>query len=162
MTLTSPTGGAGTETAAPTTPEQRLALLEARLTALQAERDQVLAETVGTSSGDIADRAVNVEANIRLSLLDERIAGLMDEIDAFKHSDHSDDVVSLGDAVTLDLGDGPETFVVGSVEQAAAGVEVLTPGSPLGKALIGAKVGDTVTYSPRAGVSLDAKVVAVS
>ena len=63
--------------------------------------------------------------------------------------------MSVGDVVTLDLGDGDETYVVGSVEQAVAGVDTITPGSPLGQAIVGAEVGSTVTYEPRRGVSLD-------
>ncbi len=53
--------------------------LVARLVALRAERDHLLAESLRESTGDIADRATNVEATIRLALIDERIATL--EID---------------------------------------------------------------------------------
>lgn len=136
------------------------ALLAERLEALRTERDQVLAESRLEAVGDVADRATNVEATIRLQLLDERIATLELEIaDAARHQ-HTDGVVSVGDVVTLDLGDGPETYLVGSVEQAAAGVDTVTPASPLGRAIVGAAVGSTVTYSPRSGVSLTAVVVA--
>ena len=69
-------------------------------------------------------------------------------------------MVSIGDVVTLDLGEGPETYLVGSVEQAAAGVDTVTPLSPLGKAIVGAEVGETVTYQPRRGVTLTATIVA--
>jgi transcription elongation factor GreA len=136
------------------------ALLAERLEALRAERDQVLAESRLEAVGDVADRATNVEATIRLQLLDERIATLELEIADAARQQHTDGVVSVGDVVTLDLGDGPETYVVGSVEQAAAGVDTVTPASPLGRAIIGAEVGSTVTYSPRSGVSLTAVVVA--
>jgi transcription elongation factor GreA len=136
------------------------ALLAERLEALRVERDQVLAESRLEAVGDVADRATNVEATIRLQLLDERIATLELEIADAARQQHTDGVVSVGDVVTLDLGDGPETYVVGSVEQAAAGIDTVTPASPLGRAIIGAEVGSTVTYSPRSGVSLTAVVVA--
>ncbi|MGA8255479.1 MAG: GreA/GreB family elongation factor [Nocardioides sp.] len=131
-----------------------------RLVALRAERDVLHAESLRESSGDIADRATNVEATIRLALLDERIAALEVEIEESKHDQHTDGVVSVGDTVVLDFGDGPETYVVGSVEQAAAGIDTVTPSSPLGQVIVGAEVGSTVTYSPRSGVTLTATIVA--
>jgi len=67
----------------------------------------------------------------------------------------------VGDGVRLDLGDGPEEYVVGSVEQVAAGVPTVTPGSPLGRAIVGAEVGATVTYEPRRGVRLDVRILGV-
>jgi transcription elongation factor GreA len=143
-----------------TTPVDTRAVLEERLAEMRAERDEAQAETRAESGGDLADRATNVEASIRLSLLDERIASL--ELELAESIHHVDGVVSLGDTVELDLGDGPETFVVGSVEQAAAGVETVTPTSPLGRAILGAAVGATVTYSPRKGVLLEATVVSAS
>ncbi|MBJ7356087.1 GreA/GreB family elongation factor [Nocardioides sp.] len=130
-------------------------VLTARLATLRAERDVLLAEARTDNRGDAADQATNVEALIRLQLLDERIATVELEIAESHHREHVDGVVSVGDVVTLDLGDGDETYVVGSVEQAVAGVDTITPGSPLGQAIVGAEVGSTVTYEPRRGVSLD-------
>lgn len=137
----------------------RLTVLESRLAALRAERDQALAETRAEAAGDVVDRATNVEASIRQSILEERIAALELEIADAARQEHIDGVVSIGDTVSLDLGDGPETFVIGSVEQAVAGVETVTPTSALGQAILGQKVGTTVTYSPRKGVTLEAKIV---
>ena len=135
-------------------------LLSDRLTVLRAERAQVLADSLLGSTGDIADRATNVEATIRLQLLDERIAAIELEIEEARHLRHTDGIVSVGDVVTLDLGEGPETYRVGSVEQAVAGVDTVTPGSPLGRAIVGAAVGTTVTYSPHRGVTLSARIIA--
>ncbi|WP_232679316.1 GreA/GreB family elongation factor [Nocardioides sp. R-C-SC26] len=143
-----------------TADDARTDLLAHRLVGLKAERDQVLAESVRTNAGDVADRATNVEATIRLAMLDERIAALELDIEAVRRAGHTDGVVSLGDTVTLDLGDGPETFVIGSVEQAVVGVDTVTPSSPLGRAILGAPVGSTVSYSPRRGLELTATVVA--
>lgn len=129
-------------------------LLTHRLDALRAERADVLAETRLPNTGDIADRATNVEALIRLQLLDERIASVELEIADSLRRQHVDGVVSVGDVVTIDLGQGDETYLVGSVEQAAAGIETITPGSPLGRAIVGAEVGATVSYEPRRGVTM--------
>ena len=142
-----------------TTGTDHLAVLRERLISLHAERDQAQAETRGEAVGDVVDRATNVEASIRLSILDERIATLELDIAAAAREEHIDGVVSIGDTVVLDLGDGPESFVVGSFEHVAAGVETVTPTSPLGKAIVGAAVGATVTYSPRKGVTLTATIV---
>jgi transcription elongation factor GreA len=130
-------------------------VLTARLATLRAERDVLLAETRTDNRGDAADQATNVEAMIRLQLLDERIATVELEIADSARREHVEGVVSVGDVVTLDLGQGDETYLFGSVEQAAAGVDTITPGSPLGQAILGAEVGTTVTYQPRRGVTLD-------
>lgn len=134
-------------------------ILSARLADLREERRTTLAESLLESNGDVADRATNVEATIRLQLLDERIALLERELDESRRRPHTDGVVCVGDVVTLDFGDGPETYVIGSVEQALSGVDTVTPGSPLGRALLGSPVGGTVTYAPRAGSELSVRVL---
>jgi len=46
--------------------------------------------------------------------------------------------------------DEVERFLIGSIEERREGVEVISPNSPLGQALIGHKKGDTVSYeAPR-------------
>jgi transcription elongation factor GreA len=151
---------AGTEfVGAGVTLPSSLDLLTQRLDLLRAERTATLGDTLRDTTGDIADRATNVEASIRLQLLDERITLLELEIDELRRGRRADGVVSVGDRVRLDLGDGPEEYVVGSVEQAAAGVPTVTPGSPLGRAIVGAEVGSTVSYEPRRGVRLEVRIL---
>lgn len=135
-------------------------VLSQRLDVLRAERVDVVAETVVEGGGDAADQATNVEALIRLQLLDERIAALELEIAELQRRPRTDGVVSVGDVVTLDLGDGDETYVVGSFEQAVAGIDTITPGSPLGRAILGAAVGSTVTYEPRRRVQVEVTIKA--
>jgi transcription elongation factor GreA len=137
-------------------------LLTHRLQLLREERAATMTETLRDVTGDLADRATNVEASIRLQLLDRRIALLELEIDESRRDRHSDGVVSVGDLVRVDLGDGPEEYVVGSVEQAAAGVPTVTPGSPVGRAILGAAVGSTVTYEPRRGVRVEVRILEAS
>lgn len=136
-----------------------LEVLTHRLELLRAERAAAVTDSLRDTTGDAADRATNVEASIRLQLLDERIALLELEILELRSAPHEDGIVNVGDSVSLDLGDGPETYVVGSVEQAAAGVPVVTPGSPMGRAIVGAAVGSTVTYEPRRGVRIEVKIL---
>jgi transcription elongation factor GreA len=131
-----------------------VALLSDRLRAMRAERADVLGEALIAPTGDLADRATNVEATIRLQLLDERIAAVELEVDQLRRRRHTEGVVSVGDVVTLDLGEGDETYLVGPVEQAFAGADTVTPTSPLGRAIVGTRVGETVSYQPRPGVTM--------
>jgi transcription elongation factor GreA len=48
--------------------------------------------------------------------------------------------------------DDTEKFFVGSIEERHEGIDVISPGSPLGKALIGRGPGDTVEYEAPSGV----------
>ena len=72
--------------------------------------------------------------------------------------------VGAGCIVTLlydgDEADDAERFLLGHIEEQAEGLEVISPGSPLGEALIGAREGDTVSYEAPGGV-LKVKVLAV-
>lgn len=124
-------------------------LLTARLASLRSERDQALAETIPTGAGDLADRATNVTGHVRLAMLEQRIATVETELaTSNQRSERStNDAIAVGDVVTLDLGDGPESFLFGSVDQAGDGFDVITPSSPLGKALQGASVGSRLAYS---------------
>jgi transcription elongation factor GreA len=56
--------------------------------------------------------------------------------------------------------DDIERYLVGSIEERVEGVEVVSPGSPLGEVLVGAKVGDTVSYEAN-GQALRVKVVSI-
>ena len=64
-------------------------------------------------------------------------------------------------SITYEGDDEPERFLVGSIEERHGDVDVISPGSPLGKALIGASVGDTVEFEAPTGASLKVKVVAI-
>ena len=44
-----------------------------------------------------------------------------------------------------------EHYLVGSIEERKEGVTVVSPGSPLGQALLGSKAGDTVSYEAPGG-----------
>lgn len=138
--------------------------LAARLDELHAERAQALAEIVPSGAGDVADRATNVDGHVRLAMLDERIATVEAELAASRQPARRADAghVAVGDAVTLDFGDGPETLLFGSVEAAGEGADVITPNSPLGQALQGAAVGSTITYAAAPGRQLSVRVIAVS
>jgi transcription elongation factor GreA len=144
--------------------DTRTAARSSRLAELYVERKQLLAEIAPVGSGDDADRATNVDGHIRLAMLEQRIVSLetgLAERPAPRER-AGDGAVALGDVVTVDLGDGPETYLLGSVDEAVDGMDVITPSSPLGKVLQGARVGATLSYAARGGRSLQAKVLALA
>lgn len=108
-------------------------ILAARLAALRAERSRVLAEiTPAPPDGDVADRATNVDANIRRTLIDRRISAVEAELAALAQRPAapaaagpatSDPGLAIGDTITADFGDGPEEFVFAPVELAEEGYE---------------------------------------
>jgi transcription elongation factor GreA len=74
----------------------------------------------------------------------------------------TDGVVAQGQVVTVRLVefDEEERFLLGSREEAATTtLSVYSPTSPLGGAVLGAKVGDTVSYRTPAGKTLNVEVL---
>jgi transcription elongation factor GreA len=73
------------------------------------------------------------------------------------------DVVGAGSVVELryEGDDDTEKYLVGSIEERREGLDNLSPGSPLGEALMGASAGDTVSFETPAGGSLNVEVVSV-
>jgi len=71
-------------------------------------------------------------------------------------------VVNPGVVVEIryDGDDEVERYLVGSIVERREGVSVISPGSPLGKALIGHKPGDRVEYEAPSGV-LSAEILSV-
>ncbi len=142
-----------------------VASLTARLDTLRADRDSALRETMLSNSGDAADRATNVDAAVRLAVLEDRIAEVEGELYRVSRGDAPAPTgagVRVGSTVTVDFGDGPELYAVNSVDLAPAGAEVVTPGSPLGRALIGAVAGDRVEFRIAGGRTSTVEVVAVA
>jgi transcription elongation factor GreA len=56
--------------------------------------------------------------------------------------------------------DSTDRYLIGSIEE-RHDLDVISPGSPLGRALIGAGVGDTVSFEAPNGTTLQVEVVAV-
>jgi transcription elongation factor GreA len=74
----------------------------------------------------------------------------------------SSDKVQHGSIVSIayEGDDEPERFLIGSIEERHGDVDVISPGSPLGKVLLGRSVGDAVDFQAPGGV-LKVEVVAI-
>jgi transcription elongation factor GreA len=122
------------------TPAQREAL-EAELEELEGPRRRAIAEHIKTARefGDIAENAEYHSAKDQQALLERRIQVLKDRLRHAVTVEHdTDDHVGVGSIVEVADEDG-ETM---EVEISAVGG--VAPDSPLGRALMGAAVGDVV------------------
>jgi transcription elongation factor GreA len=74
------------------------------------------------------------------------------------------DVVGTGAVVSIvfEGDDEVEKYLVGSIEEQRDDVTVVSPGSPMGAALLGAKAGDAVSYEAPNGAELTVKVVEIA
>lgn len=138
--------------------------LQARLDGLLAQRVEVFAESTSAgATGDAADRASNIEAIIRLEEVDARISALREQLSAPAAAPAASDTVQVGSRVRVRFGAEAEaeSFLIGVLEESGGAVEVITPSSPLGRALLGARGGDEVAYRAASGASLTATLVDV-
>lgn len=72
------------------------------------------------------------------------------------------DVIAAGSVVSLryEGDDDVERYLIGSIEERRDDVSVVSPGSPLGQALVGRRVGETVEYDAPTG-TLKVEIVEV-
>ena len=73
-------------------------------------------------------------------------------------------VVAAGSVVSLryEGDDAVERYLLGSIEERVDDVTILTPGSPLGQALLGRKAGESVAYEAPTGAVLKVEIVDVA
>ncbi|HEY3240698.1 MAG TPA: transcription elongation factor GreA, partial [Acidimicrobiia bacterium] len=62
--------------------------------------------------------------------------------------------------VRMEGDDETSTYLVGSIEEKGRGYDVISPGSPLGKALLGHAAGEVVTYHAPGG-TFDVEIISV-
>ncbi|MFD9130468.1 GreA/GreB family elongation factor [Kitasatospora sp. NPDC059571] len=136
----------------PISPEARRALAQ-ELGDLQAERESV-AETlqVTDSAGDRADQADELQRASEVARLDARIAEITTRLhQADLAGRPRTDAVGVGSTVTVRFADGTtETVQIGEVANELEQTSV-TADSPLGRALLGRRPGETVHYDTPEG-----------
>ena len=92
----------------------------------------------------------------RIRVIEERLRNaVVTEVDA------SSGRVGVGMVVTVEEDGDEEEFFIGSMEDQPEGLEVVGVTSPMGKALLGAKEGDTVSYMGPTGTAFQATVKGV-
>ena len=125
--------------------------LEHLETAGRIEATERIAEA--RSHGDIRENADYDAAKNEQGLMEARIRKIRHILDTSEVREIvSADVVGVGCIVTLDDGDGNETeFFVATPENKVPGFLLASPTSPLGVALLGAEVGQSVEYEAPGG-----------
>lgn len=137
---------------------ERLEELKKELHYLETVREKEVAEQIkiARSYGDLSENSEYDEAKTEQGKLYSKIAELKDLIENAEIITKSDrtDEVGLGNAVTvrdLDFGDEATYIIVGSQEADPASGKI-SDDSPVGKGLMGHKVGDVVEIHVPAGV----------
>jgi transcription elongation factor GreA len=72
--------------------------------------------------------------------------------------------IAAGSTVSLryEGDDEIERYLLGSIEERVDDVQIMTPGSPLGQALLGKRAGDTAEYEAPGGAVLKVEIVDVA
>ena len=144
---------------------QGLEELKARIEHLRGERRREVAERIKEARefGDIAENSEYDDAKNEQAMLEHRIATLQERLNSARviaASEITTDVVSVGTIVRLRDVDAKETIeyaIVGSAEANPA-ENKLSNESPVGKAILGKKKGETVDVSAPRG-SLKYKIM---
>jgi transcription elongation factor GreA len=114
------------------------------------------------SHGDISENADYDAAKNEQGLMEARIRRIRHLLDTAEVREAADTGhVTVGSVVTVRDGDGDEMeYFVAPQENKVAGLLLASPSSPLGGALLGAAVGDTVSYEAPRG-TFQVEVVSV-
>ncbi|MGF1596575.1 MAG: GreA/GreB family elongation factor [Acidimicrobiales bacterium] len=114
--------------------------------------------------GDLSENGDYHAAKEEQGKMEGRIAHLSALIDNAEIVDIDPDERSVQPGCVVSLryagDDDVERYLLGSIEERRDDVTVMSPGSPLGQALVGAGVGDTVTFEAPSG-PLDVTVVGI-
>jgi transcription elongation factor GreA len=142
--------------------------LKSELDTLRNERRREIAERIRTARefGDIAENAEYDDAKNEQAMLEHKIAQLEERLAHARVIDKADvdtSVVSVGSVVRLRDVDAKETIeyhIVGSAEANPA-ERKLSNESPVGKAIIGRKKGETVEVTTPRGAVVKFKIMEI-
>ena len=124
--------------------------------------DRLTAELARRKEADRKEIAAREEAGLN----EARIAQLTELLEHAQIGEAADDgSVSAGTIVTARVAGKEQAFALGGQEITAdvpEGVKVFSPDAPLGKALMGHKAGETVTYAAPNGRQIEAEILDVT
>ena len=147
---------------------QRLKALQDEMNYLKTVREKEVAELIkeARSFGDLSENSEYDEAKNDQAVMEARIAQLEEQLKHVEIIDHDDittDAVSVGSRVKIldvEYGDEMTYRIVSSLESGGEG-ETITDESPVGRALLGHKVGEMVDVQAPAG-TVSFKILEIS
>ena len=140
--------------------------LTAELAELEGPTRQAIVERIAAArdEGDLKENGGYHAAREEQAKNEGRIAELKQKLRNVTIGTPQDDgVVEQGMLVEVTLGGKPMKFLLGSREMGAtSSVDVYSPTSPLGKAIDGKKVGETVDYTAPNGKVFDVEILSAT
>ena len=138
--------------------------LEAELTELTTKGRVEIARKIETARelGDLSENGDYHAAKEEQGKMEGRIRHLEALIkDAEIVEGGGREVVEAGSTVEIryEGDEDSERYLIGSIEERNTELEVMSPGSPLGQALLGHRVGDVVDYETPTGKVLKVEIV---
>ena len=130
-----------------------LSNLQSELHQLQEKRPQVVERlSIARSMGDLSENSDYISACEELEFLDNRIGEVEDMIRNCKIAvPTSNDKISFGHTVTVKIDSQETTFQIVGEPEAEPKKRKISHQSPLGQALMGKKVGDTIEVDAPVG-----------
>jgi transcription elongation factor GreA len=127
-------------------------------------RSEIVARiSAARDEGDLKENGGYHAAREELGKIDGRVKQLVDMLERAEvgETPPDDGVVEPGMKVTADVGGLSQEFLLGAREMAGEGIEidVFSPQSPLGQAIIGSRTGDTVAYETPLGKTVEVKIL---
>jgi transcription elongation factor GreA len=141
--------------------------LKAELDQLLNVERQAIAKKIqeAREEGDLKENGGYHAAKDQQGIIEARIARINQILanSVVGESQEASDKVAQGMVITIELGDKKMEFLLGSAEMAEnTELTVYSPDSPMGNAIMGAKIGETVSYTAPTGKLLTVKIVAVT
>lgn len=135
--------------------QEALTRLRQELAHLEGDaRESIISEiATARAHGDLSENAEYHAAKDQQGLQEARVRQLRDMIENAEIVEVSDDgIVRPGMVVTIRYeGEDPETYLIGVREERGGEHDVLTPESPLGRALLGKTAGEAISTKVPSG-----------
>jgi len=140
--------------------------LKAELDQLLNVERQAIAKKIqeAREEGDLKENGGYHAAKDQQGIIEARIARINQILanSVVGESQEASDQVAQGMVITIELGEKKMEFLLGSAEMAEnTDLTVYSPDSPMGSAIMGAKIGETVSYTAPTGKVLTVKIVSV-